>query len=318
MISSVSVSGHNKSYVVNPSNTNSLKKQVPFGHVGTQKNTSGYSKKRKAGIALGIGAALLAIGSVIVSRGRTAAKAVQKAKMLAEIPPELQTRFSKLKDLSNEDFVKKGYDELVDYMGLKGVAPKEILNSGADGINITGGYNPIKNTIEFSNGFFNKMKKHEQINMMAHELTHCKQFTNMLRTEGLSVENYVESSVTSMIKNAEKNPTNIFFNLGLNKAKEAGKTNEFLENVREQWTRDLTKKVNEAYKDVLNMPKFKADSPEGKKAFEHLKANREYEGLNFIGIGSDSYRNNPLEIEAYGYGEKMKEFFKKYTEAMNL
>ena len=93
---------------------------------------------------------------------------------------------------------------------------------------------------------------------------------------------------------------------------------EFLARVKESWSKDLTAKVQESYKDVLKMPKIKADSPEGKKAYEYLKANSEYETLDAFGFGSDAYKNNPLETEAYAFGDKIEAYFNKFCEAYKI
>ena len=67
---------------------------------------------------------------------------------------------------------------------------------------------------------------------MAHELRHCKQYTDMLRTEGITVEKYVESAVKSMMDGAKNNALNFQYQAAYNKAKEQGRLQEFLENVK--------------------------------------------------------------------------------------
>ena len=37
-----------------------------------------------------------------------------------------------------------------------------------------------------------------------------------------------------------------------------------------------------------------------------------------MGLGSKEYRNNPLEVEAYAMGDKMKDLFQKYMGATSL
>lgn len=281
-----------------------------------QDSSEKVSNKKLIGWAAGIGALLLTVGAAVVTRGR----AIQKQKLLAQIPNDLQVRFESLKNLKGKDFVDKAYSEMVDYMGLKGIAPEKIIKDGTDGImSVQGGYSMLDNTISYTPGFFDKLNKAKQLNLLSHELTHCKQYTNILRTEGITVEKYVESIVDSMIKNSIKSPLdNPGFTNQYKKAVEKGAEKEFLARVKESWSKDLTAKVQESYKDVLKMPKIKADSPEGKKAYEYLKANSEYEALDAFGFGSDAYKNNPLEIEAYAFGDKIEAYFNKFCEAYKI
>ena len=287
------------------------------GRQHTQPQIEEQKSSSKKGIIAALGLAALAVGTFILTRGRSTNKA---EKLLKQIPEDLQVRFGKLKDLQGEEFVKKAYSEMVEYMGLKGIAPKTIKNSGADSaLSITGGYNPIENTIGYTDGFFNILPKEEQIGMLTHELQHCKQFTNMLRTEGITVEKYVEAHVNSTINELIEDPLkNFAFHMAYNIAKERGAEKEFIQRAKDNWSKALIKRVNENYQDILAMPKIKADSPEGIKAFEHLKASGEYEGLDFMGLGSKEYKNNPLEVEAYAMGDKMKDLFQKYMGATSL
>ena len=322
MVSTIGVGNYHNNHIVSvPQRKIKQQGHDAIEFKSKQPQTKEEQKSSKKGILATIGLVALAVGTFIITRGKSTGKTeklVNNAeKLLKEIPEDLQVRFGKLKDLQGEEFVKKAYSEMVDYMGLKGIAPKTIKNSGADhAFSITGGYNNIKNTIEYSDGFFNILPKEEQIGMLTHELQHCKQFTNMLRTEGITVEKYVEAHVNSTINELINNPlNNLQFHVQYKKAKEIGKEIEFIKRHKDKWTKDLTKKVNKNYKDILAMPKIKADSEEGVKAFEHLKASGEYEGLDFMGLGSDKYKNNPLEVEAYAMGDKMNDLFKKYLEA---
>ena len=49
-----------------------------------------------------------------------------KKRALNSIPKDLQTKFEKIKDLKGKEFVNKAYEELVNYMKLDGIAPKNI------------------------------------------------------------------------------------------------------------------------------------------------------------------------------------------------
>lgn len=279
---------------------NDVKKQDNF-------EKSGASVGKKVGITAGILATLGAVAAIVISKG----KALKNKKILSEIPQDLQARFAKIKNLDGETFSHKAYDEIVDYMGLKGVAPKKIRFDGdASFGQIQGGYSPIGNTIVFTNNFINASKS-AQINLISHELTHCRQFTNMLRTEGVSVERYVDAEVSGIIENLKKN--NFSFRFGYSQAKHQGRGDEYLENARKVYTEAAMKDVNNNFADILKMPKFKADSPEGLKALQDLEASAKYEGFDLLGLPTEAYKSNPLEVEAYAYGDKMAELFKKFV-----
>lgn len=282
------------------------------------KDIDKFEKKKSStaktiGIATAAIATLATITAIIITKG----KAAKKAKLLNQIPKELQAKFEKLKNLEGETFTNKAYDELVDFMGLKGIAPKKIiLENKPSTLNaIEGGYNPTENIIVFTKSII-KAPKGEQISLLSHELTHCKQHTNILRTEGITVEMYAKNTVESWINMSKKD--DLGFKIKLRRAEQEGKKAEFLKNTRENWTKEIETLIHKNLEGILKMPKIKADSPEGIKALNDLKSIQSYEGLGMLGIGSKEYISHPLEIEAYGYGGKMKDLFNKFTQAMNV
>lgn len=294
---------------------NYTKKRVVSTPVHTDYTPQKVSNKKNWAIAAGIATAVLTGGAILLTKG----KALRQKRLLAEIPTDLQARFANIKDLKGKEFVDKAYKEMVDYMGLSKVAPKEITINADDKVfAITGGYNPIKNTIGYSKGFLTKLAKEQQLNMLSHELKHCEQFTNMLRTEGITVEQYAAASVDTIINDAisGKSLNNLSFQFLYEAAKKQGKAEEFLKKVKADAVESRVKTIKENFADVLALPKIKADSPEGKKAYEHLKAYSNYEGIGFLGTAGEAYKNNPLEREAYSYGDKIEEMLKKYTRAM--
>ena len=302
-----------ESRVVSPSvkRNNILKKNYSLSRECFDKfETKKTSTAKKIGIATAILATLATIATIAITKG----KAARKTKLLSQIPKDLQVKFEKIKKLNGEDFTNRAYGEIVDYMGLKGIAPNKILFEGKGGFmgGIQGGYDPSLNTITFTKNFINA-NKDSQISMLAHELTHCRQFTNMLRTEGIGVEKFVETQVKNTFENALRN--DILFKIKFENAKKIGQESQFIKVVKETWTQQFTERINKNFADVLKLPKIKADSSEGVKAFSDLKAYESYPGLGMFGMGSDAYRNSPLEIEAYGFGDKMKDLFNKFLKA---
>lgn len=112
--------------------------------------------------------------------------------------------------------------------------------------------------------------------MIAHELTHCAQFTAILRTEGIGLEQVAEALVQSAY---------------------ADVPNISEDELRKEQS-NVIENLKENYADVLKMPKFRADSPEGKKALVYLDAYRTYKGPSSFSM--DEYFSNPLEGGAYG------------------
>lgn len=248
------------------------------------------------------------------SKGVTTKKTKSSLKISKNIPEDLKPIFANLKGKTGQEFINTSYENTVKYMKLKGVAPKNIAITSTDGLTVTGGYDPIQNTIEFSEGFLSKLPPKEQLKLISHELTHCKQFSTMLRTEGIGVEAYAraiaENSVNSAINGSF---SNIMFKMSYKKAVANGKGEEFIQKAIDNQVQSMIPQIEKNFADVLKMPKIPANSPEGKKAYEYLEAQRNYEGLNIIGLGGDAYKNNPLEVEAYGFGDKMADLFEQYT-----
>ena len=242
-------------------------------------------------------------------------KILKSTKIAKSIPDELKVIFMELNGKSGKEFVDLAYQKMISYMNLKGIAPKSIIIRGESGLaKATGGYNPVTNTIEFSKGFVDNLTKEQQINLLSHELKHCEQFNNMLRTEGIGIKEYAKAIAENNVKNAI-NPSsfdNFMFRFKYNQALENGTGEEFLQKAIEKSTEKLIADIETNFAQTLKMPKIKADSPEGIKAFEQLEAQRNYEGLGFLGIGGEKYKNNPLEKEAYTFGDNIGQLYKAF------
>ena len=70
--------------------------------------------------------------------------------------------------------------------------------------------------------------------------------------------------------------------------------------------------MKESHKNRLNLPKYKKDSQEYKDAEKYIEATRNYTNLDCFGVGSKDYYNNPLEKEAYDFGDKMEKYFRDF------
>lgn len=227
---------------------------------------------------------------------------------MKSIPDDLRTIFGKIKDKNGDEFIDEAYSQMVKHMGLEEIAPGKIGKTGGDGVlSITGGFNPIQNTIGYSEGFFTKVDKAKRLNMISHELKHCQQTTDFLRTEGIGVEEYVkawaEICVQSQIKDL------IFKALTYEPAIKNGKDEELLEQLRKNIYEQFKNELEQNYSKVLKLPKISADSDESKQIYKLFEGCKNYEGLGMFGFGNKNYHNNPLEVDAYAFGDKIEKFF---------
>ena len=166
---------------------------------------------------------------------------------------DLSVVFEKIKDKDGIDFVNTAYTELVKYMDLEGVAPNEITWEKNEGRPIVGDYRFYNNSVVFYSDYFLKMDKASQLGIIAHELTHCKQLENMLRTEGIGVERiayaYAVSDMRAMMINNPK------IQQMHAQAKANGKEKEFMQQMVALGTMKTTKELQEAHANTLKMPK---------------------------------------------------------------
>lgn len=266
---------------------------------------SGLSKNQKRGlIAAGL-ATIVLIGSIIINKHN-------RAKRIQQIPEELRAIFNDLKSEKGENFVNKAYAKLKTYMKLDGLAPDKIQHAGADKscLALQGGYNPTLNTIGYTDGFFNKIDKATQFSLLAHELKHAEQTTKILRA-GLLPE-YARAWAEQSLHTTLSDPLNIDFKRAYNKAIKQGKGEEFIENSLQEATDAVGSLMTENHKRTLELPKYSKGSTEYTEAKKYVEATRNYTNFNELGLGTDDYRNNLLEQEAYDFGDKMGKYFKDF------
>lgn len=230
------------------------------------------------------------------------------------IPSEYKAIFADLEGKTGQEFVDTAYGNMVNHMKLNGIAPKRITINGNDGImSVNGGYDYINNTIKYSQGFLEKLTPQQQMNLISHELTHCEQFSNILRTENIGVNEYAKAIAKNSLKKAlDKSSLDFILKNKYEKALKQGKGEEFIKKIVDSWTKQLVPEIETNFSEVLKLPKIKASSPEGIKAVKDFNAMKNYEGLDMLSFGSQNYRNNPLEVEAYNFGDNIEKLFKKF------
>ena len=233
----------------------------------------------------------------------TEQKAEMKTMMNTMLGTDLVTRknniqkldaiFKKLDGKEGLDFVNTAYAELTKFMELDGIAPKEITWEKNEGrAYIVGDYRFYNNSIVFYTDNFMKMDKAAQLGLLAHELTHCKQLANMLRTEGLDVAKIASAYASSGLKAALSGGNPMVMQLYA-KAKQEGKEKEFIQQAILQNTIKTTKELMEAHAETLKLPKHPLNSENGKKAQADWVAQ-----MNYNGRDMNSYNNCPMEKEA--------------------
>ena len=261
----------------------------------------GMSKKKKGIIAAGIATAAVVIGVLVNKHIR--------AQQLKKVPEEFKTIFKDLRNETGDNFVNKAYDKLKKYMKLEGIAPEKIGRSGPNprANAVQGGFNPSLNTIQYTDGFFTDLDRATQFELLAHELKHAEQTSKIIRSGKL--DEYAQAWAEYNVNTEKNNPLNISFGFAYTQAKSSGKEKEFLEKVTQNSKNKILASMKENHKGSLEMPKFEPGSPEYQDAEKYIEATRKYEGLGFMAIPGENYRNNPLEKEAYGFGAKMKKFF---------
>lgn len=208
-----------------------------------------------------------------------------------KIDNDLAALFQNLKGKDGKDFAETAYKGLVKYFGLDDVAPKSLSWEQSEGRPIVSDYKWYENKVVLYEDYFNKAPKEKQIGYIAHELTHLKQTTNILKTESLPLGNYAVAIAVSDFKAMmTRNPQmqNAYKTASLN-----GKGKEFSTYMIQKGAAQTYKELNTVFADVLKQPKHPLNSPEGQKAVNDVKAQAMYNGADL-----NEYNNCPLEKEA--------------------
>ena len=295
--------------------TNNINNSKPIRTTDVKKDTQAkdtvvLSNKKKKLIKAGIAAGLasLAIGLAIW----------KKKKAINEVPKDLKNLFKSIKNKKGKEFVDEAYNGLVKHMGLEDIAPKgvEITKNPDRAFNrIMGGYTFNDNKISYTQGFINKLSKSQQVSLLRHELEHCSQYNKILRTEGLGAEKLAETLVEKSV--STPNFFGKIYKDEVFKHFPKEQAEKELQETKKKYFDEIIEQLKSAHKTTLELPKYKPDSKEGKQAYEYLKATKEYEGLGFFGFGSDKYRENLLEKEAYAAGEKCAKLYNAVTSPIN-
>lgn len=216
---------------------------------------------------------------------------------------DLKVIFKKLEGLEGDDFAQTAYKELVKYMGLEDCAPAELTFEEKEGRPIASDYKWYENKVIVYRNYFDKASKAEKLGFIAHELTHCKQTTNILRTDAPNIlQQYAFAIAASDFRAAMI--TNPQARLGFIKAQQAGNADEYAKIMIYRQAAGTYKELITVFKDVLKLPKHSVNSPDGQKAISDIKAQSVYNGADVNG-----WANCPLEKEAMDFERKIVKAF---------
>jgi len=222
------------------------------------------------------------------------------------IPKASREQFSELLKLPKEKFGQTYYNHLLDSKGLSGRAPAQvtITNRSAkltvDQLitgqkNIMGGFSPLNNTIEYTKEFATASRA-IQANLVAHELKHFEQADAVIRTFG--IERYIQAQKNNLLHALKE------------KYKGTKTEAELLKMVEETAQKDkIEETIRKAFAESAKAPRISPASAEGQRAAKYLEGFEKYTGVKNSGFFlemSNSYLKNPLEVEAYATGNKVK------------
>ena len=216
--------------------------------------------------------------------------------------------FRNIKNKNGQEFVDTAYQDMIRLLDLQGIAPEKIV-----GVNkkwFSGGFDSLQNTIKYSE----RLSKEDIINLIAHELTHCKQTATILRTEGLGSMEYAKALAENVTRNDVKffqgRFSSSYLRGELEQARAHGYEAQFLQEFINADTRKFLQIIESNFAHILELPKIKANSPEGIKALKYLEGQRTYEFIPII--GGDKYNNNILEKEAYKMGDTIEKLYREF------
>ncbi len=219
---------------------------------------------------------------------------------------DLDKLFKEIKNLEGREFADAAYSGLVKLLGLEGMAPEKITWEKSEGRDyIVGDYRFYNNSIVFYTDNYDKLDKATQLGLLAHELTHCKQFVNMIRTEGLSIDKIAYAhAVADMRAMLINNPAIVE---KYKKAQAEGKEKEFIQKNTMLWAIKTAEEIKQAHAKTIQMPKHPLNSENGKKAQADWVAKYNYNGADM-----ESYNKNPNEVEAYTFENMIKGAYKVF------
>lgn len=228
-----------------------------------------------------------------------------------KIPEDLKILFQDLDKKEGKDFADAAYKGLIKHYGLEGLAPDKLeweATSKYKGQDIVSDYQWYSNKVVLYEDLFlgSGKSKEEQLGFIAHEVTHMKQLTNIMQTDGLPLTTVATAfAIFDFNTNMANNPV---AQRQYAQAKQNGKEKEFTKFLIGQIARKNYGELSVAFKDALIAPKHPLNSPLGQKALKDLDAWSKYSSANW-----DVYSNNPIEKEAMEEENNIRAAYKEYS-----
>lgn len=229
------------------------------------------------------------------------------------IPEDLKISFAKLYNKHGKSFFKKAYKELVKYMDLQGFAPKKVKFVRCDKTTAAT-FDECLNRIGYSiNEYKYFYSKPDQLGSLAHELQHCKQSVNLIRSKSVGAEGYADAISERLVcERIKKMKDNGSFKLAYEKALKNGNLDEFLNSQKKYFYKIIFPLVRKNFSKAIRMPKLDETPAQKIEIMKNLNALRYYVQPSESFLNSVKYSRNFREIEAHYAGIEMERYYKTF------
>lgn len=229
-----------------------------------------------------------------------------------EIPEDLKILFDNLKGKDGKEFANIAYSGLIKHYKLEGVVPEKLYwekTCGNSGNDIVSDYRWYENNVVLYEDLFlhSGKTKEEQFGFIAHEVTHMKQLVNIMQTEDLPLTTVATAfAIFDFNSTLSKNP---IAQQQFTQAKQNGKEKEYTRFMIGNLARKNYGELSKSFKNALNAPKHKLNSPEGQKALRDLDSWSKYSSRDW-----NTYSNILVEKEAFDEENKMRAVYRSYMD----
>lgn len=231
------------------------------------------------------------------------------------VPENLQIAFERIKNKEGKRFVKAAYKELIKNMDLQGVVPKKLKFVKLPP-NTNAKYDDIYNRIYYSKDAVSKNPKSKQIGTLEHELTHCKQSCDLIRSSNISIEKYAAALAEAKVHQRRISYDKRFWGPYL-EARRNGNGKKFISDTIKSCSNSLLPDLKKGFAQVLKLPKIKGTPERNIYLNKNLEAIKSHINSDVARVSIKHYLNNFREKEAFEAGNKMENYYKAFEEFCN-